>query len=75
MTTNCVTLHRVLKANPEKVYHAFSDPNALAFWLPPYGFLGIVHQLDFRIEGTYKMSFNQFLYRQWTFLWWQVFGT
>ncbi len=31
MTTNIVTLHRVLKANPENVYRAFSDPNALAF--------------------------------------------
>jgi uncharacterized protein YndB with AHSA1/START domain len=60
MTTNSVTLHRVLKANPEKVYRAFSDPNALAAWLPPYGFLGIVHQLDFRVEGTYKMSFINF---------------
>ena len=60
MTTNSVTLHRVLKANPEKVYRAFSDPNALACWLPPYGFLGIVHQIDFRVEGTYKMSFINF---------------
>lgn len=60
MTTNSVTLHRVLKANPEKVYNAFSDPNALAFWLPPYGFLGVVHQLDFRVDGTYKMTFINF---------------
>jgi uncharacterized protein YndB with AHSA1/START domain len=60
MTTNSVTLHRVLKANPEKVYRAFADPNALAAWLPPYGFLGIVHQLDFRVDGTYKMSFINF---------------
>jgi uncharacterized protein YndB with AHSA1/START domain len=60
MTTNTVTLHRVLKANPEKVYRAFSDPNAYAAWLPPYGFLGIVHQMDFRVEGTYKMSFINF---------------
>ena len=60
MTTNSVTMHRVLKANPEKIYRAFSDPNALASWLPPYGFLGIVHQLDFRVDGTYKMSFINF---------------
>ncbi len=60
MTTNSVTLHRVLKADPEKVYRAFSDPNALACWLPPYGFLAIVHQFDFRVDGTYKMSFINF---------------
>ena len=60
MATNSVTLHRVLKASPEKVYRAFSDANALTFWLPPYGFLGVVHELDFRVEGTYKMSFINF---------------
>lgn len=60
MSNNNVTLHRVLKANPEKVYRAFSDSNALACWLPPYGFLGIVHQFDFREEGSYKMSFINF---------------
>ena len=60
MDTNSVTLHRVLKANPEKVYRAFSDPNALASWIPPYGFLGVVHNLDFRVEGSYKMSFINF---------------
>lgn len=60
MTSNSVTLQRVLKANPEKVYRAFSDPNALASWLPPYGFVGIVHQMDFREGGTYKMSFTNF---------------
>lgn len=60
MTTNSVTLHCVLKANPEKVYRAFSDPNALACWLPPYGYFAIVHQFDFRVDGNYKMSFTNF---------------
>jgi uncharacterized protein YndB with AHSA1/START domain len=60
MPNNSVTLHRILKANPEKVYRAFSDPNAFAAWIPPYGFLGIVHEMDFRINGTYRMSFTNF---------------
>ena len=60
MSTNSVTLHRVLKANPEKVFRAFSDPNALAWWIPPYGFLCIVHQMEFRVDGNYKMSFINF---------------
>ena len=60
MSTNTVTLHRVLKATPEKVYRAFSEPTALASWIPPYGFLGIVHNMDFRIGGSYKMSFTNF---------------
>src|SRR4051794_17516064 len=58
--TNSVTLHRVLKASPEKVYRAFTDALALASWLPPYGFLCTVHQMDARIEGTFKMSFTNF---------------
>jgi len=60
MSKNSVTLHRVLKATPEKVYRSFTDPNALAFWLPPYGYLGVVHEMDVRIGGSYKMSFINF---------------
>ena len=60
MATNSVTLHRVLKASPGKVYRAFSEPGALAAWLPPYGFLCTVHQMDFRVDGSYKMSFTNF---------------
>lgn len=60
MSTNSVTLHRVLKAAPEKVFRAFTDANAMSFWLPPYGFLGVVHHLDARVGGSYKMSFINF---------------
>lgn len=58
--SNTVTLHRVLKASPEKVFRAFSDANAMASWLPPYGFLCQVHQLEFKEGGDYKMSFTNF---------------
>ena len=57
---NSVTLHKVIKATPEKVYRAFTEPNALACWMPPYGFLGIVHEMDVRVGGYYKMSFTNF---------------
>jgi len=60
MSNNSITLHRVIKATPEKVYRAFTDPNAMAFWLPPYGFLGVVHKLDVKTGGSYKMSFINF---------------
>ncbi|HYV91800.1 MAG TPA: hypothetical protein VE978_08455 [Chitinophagales bacterium] len=30
MSNNSVTLHRVLKATPEKVYRAFTDSNAMS---------------------------------------------
>ena len=60
MTNNSVTLHRVLKAAPEKIYRAFTDANAMASWLPPYGFVCVVHSLDARVGGTFKMSFINF---------------
>jgi len=60
MATNSVTLHRVVKATPEKLYRAFTEANALAAWLPPYGFLGVVHEIDVRVGGKYKMSFTNF---------------
>ena len=60
MTSNSVSLHRVLKASPEKVYCAFTEASAMASWLPPYGFLCTVHQMEVQVNGTYKMSFQNF---------------
>jgi uncharacterized protein YndB with AHSA1/START domain len=60
MSKNNVSLHRVIKASPEKVYRAFTEANALASWLPPYGFLCTVHELNVKVNGTYKMSFHNF---------------
>jgi uncharacterized protein YndB with AHSA1/START domain len=58
--TNSVTLHRVLKASPEKVYRAFTEPHTIASWLPPWGFVCIVHNMDVKVGGHYKMSFINF---------------
>ena len=60
MPTGTVTLHRVLRADPQRVYRAFLDPDALAKWLPPYGFTCKVRHLDARVGGTYGMSFTNF---------------
>lgn len=60
MTTNTIRLHRVLRATPEKVYRAFLDIDAMAKWLPPYGFTGKVHQLDATVGGSHKISFTNF---------------
>jgi uncharacterized protein YndB with AHSA1/START domain len=57
---NTVRLHRVLKTTPEKLYRAFLDPDAMAKWLPPYGFTCKVHQLDAKVGGTHKASFTNF---------------
>ncbi|HEX7814031.1 SRPBCC family protein [Dyella sp.] len=55
-----VTLHRVLRASPERLYKAFTDADAMAKWLPPHGFTGKVHHLDARVGGGFKMSFTNF---------------
>jgi len=60
MATGTVNLHRVLRSKPERVYRAFLDADALAKWLPPFGFTCKVHHLDARVGGTYKMSFTNF---------------
>jgi uncharacterized protein YndB with AHSA1/START domain len=60
MSNSTVSLHRVLKASPEKVYRAFIEPLALASWIPPYGFLCTVHEINLEVGGTYKMSFHNF---------------
>jgi len=60
MSNNDVSLHRVLKASPEKVYRAFTEAPAIASWLPPYGFLCTVQQMDVRTGGSFKMSFTNF---------------
>jgi uncharacterized protein YndB with AHSA1/START domain len=61
MTTgNTIRLHRVLRAPAERVYRAFLEPDALARWIPPYGFVGKVHEIDARVGGSYRMSFTNF---------------
>src|SRR2546421_9978384 len=57
---NTVRLHRVVATRPEKVFRAFLDAEALAKWLPPYGFTCKVHHLETQAGGTYTMSFTNF---------------
>jgi uncharacterized protein YndB with AHSA1/START domain len=59
-STGTVRLHRVLRAQPERVYRAFLDPDAMVKWLPPHGFTGKVHHMDARVGGGHRMSFTNF---------------
>ncbi len=58
MPTGTVTLQRVLRAPPERIYKAFLDADAMAKWLPPHGYTGKVHHLDAKVGGTFRMSFT-----------------
>ena len=60
MPTGTVQIHRVLRAKPEKIYKAFLNADAIAKWLPPFGFTCKVHHIDGRVGGTFKMSFENF---------------
>ena len=55
-----VNLHRVIASKPEKVFRAFVEPDAIASWLPPFGFLCTVHELDAKVGGKHRMSFRNF---------------
>jgi uncharacterized protein YndB with AHSA1/START domain len=57
---NSVSLHRILKASPEKVFRAFTHAPAMASWLPPYGFLCTVQELKAEKGGTFRMAFENF---------------
>ena len=57
---NTVRLHRVLATKPDKVYRAFIEADAVAQWLPPYGFACTVHALDAKVGGSHRMSFRNF---------------
>lgn len=58
--TGTVHIHRVLRTTPEKVYRAFLDADAMAKWLPPYGFTCTVHHLQASVGGSFRMTFKNF---------------
>ncbi len=60
MSTGTIRLHRVLRTKPERIYRAFTDADAMAKWIPPYGFTCKVHHMDVKVGGTYRMSFTNF---------------
>jgi uncharacterized protein YndB with AHSA1/START domain len=55
-----VRLHRVIAAPPQKVYRAFVEADAVASWLPPFGFTCTVHEMEAKVGGKHRMSFRNF---------------
>jgi uncharacterized protein YndB with AHSA1/START domain len=58
--SNTVRLHRVLTSTPEKIWRAFTQPDAFARWLPPNGFTGHISELDVKIGGKWRGYFTNF---------------
>jgi uncharacterized protein YndB with AHSA1/START domain len=61
MANDTLSIQRILKASPEQVYRACTGRDAIAFWLPPYGYTCQVDDMDLRIGGAYHMTFVNFL--------------
>ena len=57
-STTTVSFHRVLRCPPERLWRAFTTPEAFAKWLPPHGFFATVHAMDARVGGEWRMSFT-----------------
>lgn len=55
-----LTQVRVFRAPAERLYRALIDPAALAKWNAPDGFTVIVHELDARVGGRFRISFVNF---------------
>lgn len=55
-----IRLHRVFASKPEKLYRAFTEPDAVVSWLPPFGFTCTVHELEPKVGGRHRMSFRNF---------------
>ena len=47
---------KLIKAPPDALYRAFTDPAALAVWQAPGDMTGTVHSFDLRVGGGYQMS-------------------
>jgi len=67
--TLTLRLRRTIKAPAERIYQCFLDPDALAKWIPPHGFIGHVHKMEPKVGGSYRMSFST-INKSWT----QSFG-
>ena len=47
---------KFIKASPETLYRAFTDPAALAVWFAPGDMTAKVHSFDGSVGGGYQMS-------------------
>jgi uncharacterized protein YndB with AHSA1/START domain len=56
--SNTVQFHRVLTTTPEKVWRAFTQPEAFARWLPPNGYYMKVYAMEVKEGGAWRGSFT-----------------
>lgn len=57
LVTHSVVLHRTLEAPRERVYRAWTDPEALARWFAPSDEFSVtVHHQDLRLGGSFRIE-------------------
>ncbi len=54
--TTQLIIERTLKASPERVFDAFTDPDQLTQWWWPNGFTCPAAEVDLRVGGTYRLA-------------------
>jgi hypothetical protein len=54
--TKQLVIERTLKASPERVFDAFTDPDQLTKWWWPNGFTCPAAEVDLRVGGTYRVA-------------------
>ena len=51
-----LVIERTLRASPERVFDAFTDPEQLTKWWWPNGFTCPAAEVDLRVGGTYRLA-------------------
>ncbi|HZT96524.1 MAG TPA: SRPBCC domain-containing protein [Chloroflexota bacterium] len=54
--TKQLVMERTLKASPERVFDAFTDPDQLTQWWWPNGFSCPAAEVDLRVGGNYRIA-------------------
>jgi uncharacterized protein YndB with AHSA1/START domain len=54
--TKQLIIERTLKASPERIFDAFTDPEQLTQGWWPMGFTCPATEVDLRVGGTYKLG-------------------
>ena len=54
--TKQLVMERILKAPPERVFDAFTDPDQLTKWWWPKGFTCPAAEVDLRVGGKYRLA-------------------
>lgn len=47
---------KVIQASQKSIFQAFTEKQALEYWLAPYGMTGKIHDFELKVGGGFEMS-------------------